>query len=268
MRAIREVRPDAQLVQTEDLGRIWSTPELETTCDLLNERRWLPYDLLCGTVDQFHPLFLYLRDAGIPEHEILWFRDNPCPPDIVGMNYYVTSDRFIDHRVDLYSENRRSGEGPFVDVEAVRVRAEGIAGFDSLLMEAWERYRLPIALTEVHLGCSVDEQIRWASEAWSGAIRARQAGADCLALTFWALLGSFFWNTLVTSSEGHYEPGVFDVSAGTPVATDLAKIVAQCASGEMLDDPALSRQGWWRNPNRLLFHAPAEGSCTERELAA
>ncbi len=268
MRAIRTVRPDAQLLQTEDLGRTWSTPELAATCDLLNERRWLPFDLLCGTVDRHHLLYPYLLDAGMPEHEILWFRDNPCPPDTVGMNYYVTSDRFIDHRVELYSENRRSSEGLFVDVEAVRVRAEGIAGFDSLLMEAWERYGLPMALTEVHLGCSVDEQMRWAFEAWSGAVKARQAGADCRALTFWALLGSYFWNTLVTSAEGHYEPGVFNVSAGTAVATELAKVVAQLANGERPQHPALSRRGWWRDPSRLHFHTAAESSCSEPELAA
>ena len=102
MRAIRQVRPDAQLLQTADAGRVYSTPELAATCDLLNERRWLQIDLLCGRVDQQHPLFTYICDSGIPEAEILWFRDNPCPPSIVGLNYYVTSDRFLDHRLALH----------------------------------------------------------------------------------------------------------------------------------------------------------------------
>jgi beta-glucosidase/6-phospho-beta-glucosidase/beta-galactosidase len=258
MRAIREVRSDAQLLQTEDLGCIWSTPELADTCDLLNERRWLPFDLLCGKVDHGHPLFSYMRDAGIGDDEILWFRDNPCPPTTVGVNYYLTSDRFLDHRREIYPSNSGSAEGPFVDVEAVRVRPEGIAGFDTLLIDAAERYRLPVAISEVHLGGEVDEQIRWAVEAWEGAMQARRMGANCVAITFWALLGSFFWNKLVTEDNGHYEPGVFDVSSGAPVSTALADVVSQLARGERPDHPALREQGWWRRPSRIHFAVPAE----------
>ena len=43
-----------------------------------------------------------------------------------------------------------------------------------MLLEAWKRYRIPVAITEVHLGGDpVDEQIRWAADAWEGVIEAR-----------------------------------------------------------------------------------------------
>ena len=51
MRAIREVNPAAQLVQTEDIGKTYSTPALAYQADFENERRWLSFDLLCGRVD-------------------------------------------------------------------------------------------------------------------------------------------------------------------------------------------------------------------------
>lgn len=257
MRAIRKVQPDAALIQTEDLGRVWGTAPLASTCDLWNERRWLPFDLLCGMVDRDHALFSYMVEAGIAERDILFFRDNPCPPQVLGMNYYLTSDRFIDHRLHLYPHNRRSSEGAFADVEAVRIHHRGIVGFESVLHETWARYKLPIALTEVHLGCSVDEQIRWAFEAWEGATKARDAGVNCVALTFWALLGSFFWDTLVTSEDGAYEPGVFDITRGAPIPTELAEIVAQLGRGESPWNPALSRQGWWRDESRLHYRCLA-----------
>jgi len=255
MRAIRAVRPDAVLIQTDDLGRVWSTPELAETSTLFSERQWLAYDLLLGLVNRFHPLFEYLRDGSLTEREIFWFSDNPCPPGVIGINYYVTSDRFLDHRLHLYSERYRSAEGPFVDLEAVRVRPEGIQGFETVLREAHARYGLPVAITEVHLGDCVDEQIRWAASAWHAAQRAQKSGVDCRAVTFWALLGSYYWNALVTRNNGHYEPGVFDVSSGTPRATDLAEIVRQCARGEPLHHPALDHAGWWRQQSRL--YAPA-----------
>jgi dTDP-4-dehydrorhamnose reductase len=258
MRAIRNVRSDAQLVQTEDMGFVWSTPELSATAALFSERRWLAYDLLCGTVDRLHPLYDYVLRAGISDEEIFWFADNPCPPDILGVNYYVTSDRFLDHRVNRYPARYRSAEGRFVDLEAVRVRPEGIQGFETVLLEAHERYGLPLAITEVHLGDRVEEQIRWAAEAWNGAARARDAAVSCRAVTFWALLGSYFWNELVTVENGHYEPGVFELLRSKPHPTALAELVRQCARGETVRHPALAEAGWWRQPGRIQYDIDAE----------
>lgn len=263
MEAIRKVRADARLLQTEDLGKTWATEEFSRMGDLLSERRWLPFDLLTGTVDRQHPLYGYIARSGIPEAEIMWFRDHPSPPDVLGVNYYVTSDRFLDHRLDRYPASLHSAEGPFADLEAVRVRREGIQGFGPILMEAHRRYHLPIAITEVHLGDQVDEQIRWAAEAWHAMQNAQRAGVDCKAFTFWALLGSYFWNVLVTRDNGHYEPGVFNVPAGTrrpgePAQTALAEIVRQCARGEELSHPALRGSGWWQHSNRLEYNLEAE----------
>ncbi len=253
MREIRRVRPDARLVQTDDFGCIWSTPELLGKCWQMSERRWFALDLLCGRVDRFHPLFTYAVNAGISAHELMWFADHPCPPDVIGLNYYLTSDRFLDHRVELYPQDRRSAEGPFVDVEAVRVRPEGIAGFEQLLCQVWKRYKIPVAITEVHLGGSVDDQIRWAAEAWEGAQGARRTGVQCEAMTVWALFGSYFWNSLVTRNNGHYEPGVFDLRSGTPQETSMAALVRQISRGLAPSHPALGEPGWWRRPDRIHF---------------
>lgn len=253
MRAIRRIQPEAQLIQTDDVGRITGTSRLRDTWELLNERQWLPYDLLCGRVDRHHPLFSYMLQAGIPDRDILWFQDNPCPPSIVGLNYYVTSDRFLDHRLSLYPRGRRSAEGRFVDVEAVRVRDAGLAGVGSLLSHAWTRYGIPVAVTEVHIGCSVDEQIRWLADIWQDVAKVRREAVDCVALTVWALLGSFYWNQLVTRANGHYEPGVFEVIDDRPVPTPLSEVVAQIGRGEAPNHPFLESPGWWRSKQRTCF---------------
>jgi hypothetical protein len=115
------------------------------------------------------------------------------------------------------------------------------------------RYKIPVAITEVHLGGSVEEQIRWLGAAWDGLLRARKGGANCIALTVWALLGSFYWDQLVTCENGHYEPGTFDVSSGTPTLTELASVVAQIAGGRPPSHAALSRCGWWQQDSRVCF---------------
>jgi beta-glucosidase/6-phospho-beta-glucosidase/beta-galactosidase len=253
MRAIRRIRSDAKLIQTDDVGRILGTPELRSTWELLNLRQWLTFDLLCGSVDRHHPMFEYMRAEQISEEEIFWFAENACPPDVVGANYYLTSDRYLDHRVELYPSDRRSAEGHFVDVEAVRVLPETVVDVSELLTEAWKRYGVPVAITEVHLGCSVNEQIRWMAESWEGLLKARRSGVECVAMTAWALLGSYYWNQLVTCENGHYEPGVFEVRVGMPVATELAKVVKQIAAGKTPVHEALSQRGWWHHRERICL---------------
>src|SRR5690606_14959335 len=100
-------------------------------------------------------LWNYLLRSGASERELDWFAEYATPPDIVGGNYYITSERFLDERLDHYPPHLHGGNDRhrYVDVEAVRVRGEGIDGLAALLEEAWERYRLPLAVTEVHLGC-------------------------------------------------------------------------------------------------------------------
>lgn len=263
MEAIRRVRSDARLVQTDDVGSITSTPELRSTAELLDHRQWLTFDLLCGTVDRFHPMFEYMRGFGVPESDILWFHDHPCPPDVVGLNYYVTSDRFLDHRTDRYPQDFGSSEGPFVDVEAVRVAGCAVVDFGRPIRKGWSRYGLPVALTEVHLGGHPSEQIRWLVAAYRAAQRARSDGVQCVALTVWALLGSYFWNELVTRDNGHYEAGVFAVHNNALVPTPLADVVHQLARGNEPEHAALSEPGWWQRPERTCYPLAEPGGAEQ-----
>lgn len=255
MQAIREVNPAAQLVQTEDLGKTHSTPLLAYQAEFENERRWLSFDLLCGRLNRSTLIWNHLRDLGIDEAELEWFLDNPCPPDVLGINHYVTSERFLDERTERYPTWSHGGNGihNYADVEAVRVCAEGTAGPRVLLQEAWERYGLPLAVTEVHISCTREEQLRWLKEIWDGAVWLRHEGVDVRAVTAWSLLGAYDWNSLVTRGEGHYEPGVFDLRSPQPRPTAIARMVSDLARGREPDHPILDTPGWWHRPERLFY---------------
>ncbi|MBD2120587.1 family 1 glycosylhydrolase [Trichocoleus sp. FACHB-262] len=256
MQAIRQINPSAQLVQTEDLGKIFSTPLLAYQAEFENNRRWLSLDLLCGRVDREHPLWEYLRElVGIGEAELTWFLDHPCPPDIMGINRYLTSDRFLDERLERYPAHTHGGNGKhqYADVEAVRVCVEGICDAQILLKEVWDRYQLPIAVTEVHLGCTREEQLRWLKEIWEAAQQLRTDGVDIRAVTAWSLLGAYDWNSLLTRSDGYYEPGVFDLRSPQPRPTALAQMLRQLAEGNEFHHPLLAVPGWWQRPERLLY---------------
>ncbi len=254
MRAIREVNPNAKLVQTDDLSRTYGTPEMAEIANFFNERRWLAWDMLCGKIDPGHALWDYLLENGAGADELLWFKDNTCPPDIIGVNYYITSERWLDHRVERYPESHRTNYlgVPHADIECPRVLATPTPGIGPLLQETWDRYGLPVAVTEAHIDANREDQLRWLVEIWNAARKVQQGGADIRAVTVWALLGSFDWNCLVTECRGYYEPGPFDVRGPQPRPTAVANLMRELASGRPLAHPVLQGQGWWRRPGRFL----------------
>jgi dTDP-4-dehydrorhamnose reductase len=259
MRAIRAVNPAAKLVQTDDICKNYGTEPMQDLADFYNERRWLTWDLLCGKVDEQHALWDYLTGTGVDPAELLWFRDNTCPPDVIGVNYYATSERWLDHRYTRYPEHYHSDNGGLLhaNIETPRVLATPTPGIGPLLRETWERYGLPVAVTEAHIDANREDQLRWLLEIWNAAKAERMAGADIRAVTVWALLGSFDWNCLVTECKGYYEPGPFDVRGGEPRPTAVAAMMRELASGRPLSNPVLQGVGWWRRPERLYVQPVA-----------
>jgi dTDP-4-dehydrorhamnose reductase len=257
MRAIREITPEAQLVQTEDLGKTHTRRRLRYQAAFENERRWLTFDLLTGRVRGRHPLVSFLRFAGISTRELEALAENACPPDILGVNHYLTSERFLDERCAVYPSNTHGGNGRdrYADVEAVRVLSEGPDGPYALLREAWQRYRLPLAVTEAHLACTREQQLRWLDEIWRSARQLREEGVDIRAVTAWSAFGAHDWNSLLTRDAGVYESGLFDTRAPSPRPTALARMVQSLASGGSYDHPALQAPGWWRCDERLTYPA-------------
>lgn len=251
MRAIRQVNPDARLIQTEDLGRTYSTAALAAQAGHDNARRWLTWDLLTGRVTRGHTLWDSFRRHGF-EDRLRAIADDPCPPDVIGLNHYLTSDRFLDHRLQRYPAVLRGGNAQraYADVEACRVLTPAPQGLEGAIREAWARYRLPLAVTEVHNGCSREEQLRWFEEAWTTAAGLRAAGVDLRAVTAWALFGSVGWDTLLTGG-GRYEAGAFDVRGPVPRPTALARAIA--GSGGERSERSTGGTGWWHRELRLHY---------------
>ena len=180
------------------------------------------------------------------------------------MNHYLTSDRFLDHRVARYPVATHGGNGRsrYADVAAVRVLEPPPPGLAGTVREAWDRYGIPIAVTEVHNGCTRDEQMRWTAAAWDAAVALRARGVAVEAVTAWSLLGSAGWNTLLRDT-GVYEVGAYDVSSGGARPTALVPLLQGLGSGAERH-PVLAGTGWWRRPIRLL-HPPASRPAPMRD---
>ncbi len=277
MRAVRSVNPVARLVQTEDLGKTFSTSALADQAEFENQRRWLTFDLLSGHLNRQHPLWPYLHEVGISSRELGCFLDQPCPPDILGINHYITSERFLDERLERYPAYALAGssERPYADMPAVRASAQGVSGPGRLLREAWERYHVPLVVTEAQLKCTREEQMRWFTEIWrdADALR-RHEGVDVRAVTLWALLGAFNWTNLLTRDDpDSYEPGAFDLRAPEPRPTALAALARTLARDGDTDHPVLRASGWWKRADRFTCepaeaHQPLAPTVFQKESSA
>jgi dTDP-4-dehydrorhamnose reductase len=269
MRAIRSVNPRARLIQTEEPGKAWGTPAMAALTALHNERRWLTWDLLCGHVDRHHPLWDYLAGAGIATSELLWFRDHPCAPDLLGVQHDVASERWFDHRGERFPPRclRTFAGSAYADSEAVRALATPPPGIAALLLEAWERYRLPLALTEARIDANREDQLRWLLEMWQGACEARARGADVRALAVYPLLGCYDWRHLASRQRGSYDAGAFAVRGAHARPTALAQLVRELADGRAPSSAVLAQPGWWRAPARLHCQPVASNSVVA-ELSA
>src|SRR4051812_32820035 len=226
MQAVRTVNPRARFVSTEDIAYTFSTPKLAYQADFENLRRWASLDLLCGTAEEWSPFWSWALHNGADRRDLAWFRENEAPPDVIGLNHYPTSQRYLDERLGDYPLWSHGGNGHhrYADVEAVRARGEGIRRIGTLLRETALRYRRPVAVTECHIWSTREQQMRWLADVWNDAARERERGTDVRAVTIWALLGTFDWDRLVVEEGTHYESGVYDVRGGTPRETALAPI--------------------------------------------
>ncbi len=123
MEAILSVNPLAKLIQTEDLGKSHSTPLLGYQADFENCRRLLTFDILTGRLQPGHPQYDYMLGCGIRKEEIDFFQIHRFKPYILGLNYYITSERWLDESLEKYLSSNawwqrktqicryRSGEG-------------------------------------------------------------------------------------------------------------------------------------------------------------
>ena len=256
MREIKKIIPGAKLLQTEDLGKCHGIEKLHYQCNFENERRWISLDILTGKLMDNKTMCKFFRhSAQVPQSTLDYFSENFYSPDIIGINHYITSERFLDDDREKYPQwsHAHNGKHNYSDVDILRADLHKREGHYKILKSVTDRYNLPIALTEVHLGSPREAQLRWFMEAYEACAKLKRDGVDIRAITAWSLLGAYDWNSLLTQKNNFYESGAFDVRGGQPRPTAIAHLIQQLCENKSPDHPVLQADGWWKNHDHVHF---------------
>ena len=183
IRAIRRAKPDA-IVLLCDAAENYKSRNQELSAEVArrNLRRFIVMDLLLGRVDQNHPLYSWLTSYGFSELDLEWFRTNPQPPDVIGLDYYPHSD----WQLETTSGGVRQR------------RAENPVGIYGVATAYWNRYGIPLMLTETSVeGKPINREI-WLESNVDHIRRLREDGIPMLGLIWWPMLDQIDWDGAMT----------------------------------------------------------------------
>lgn len=190
VRALRETMSSVEIVlcdaleftRTEDgCNQIANTEllkRLEEDVVLRNGRRHIVLDLITGRVDQEHPLHSWLVQNGFPATDTNWFLRNAVEIDVLGLDYYAHSE------IELYPhENHYRQRVP-----------QKLAGLYNTVRDYWQRYRLPIMITETNCYGDDEKRREWLRFTVEDICKLRAEGVPVIGYTWWPLLDHLDWD--------------------------------------------------------------------------
>jgi beta-glucosidase/6-phospho-beta-glucosidase/beta-galactosidase len=145
------------------------------------QRDLLIEDLVCGLVDDNHPLLDYILRLGFPEPQLTWHRDHLARPDVMGVNYYP------------HLSTGAVVEVPSVDDLAPPRGLAGVAGLEEVLRRFATRYEAPVMVTETSARAEGDTQLRWLEDSVAQILALRSEGFPVVGYTWFPLFDLFDW---------------------------------------------------------------------------
>jgi beta-glucosidase len=181
IKAIKSAQPSAIIAHVE-ATHVWETedPDLVAHRDALRHRNFLPTDLILGRVTPDHVLYPWLIDMGIDAGILARFQE-PCPkPDLIGVNFYpeLSCRELVN-----------------IDGNPVGVAFNGWdAGLRQITAEFWERYGIPVFISETAVEGTPEHLSSWIETVVSTAASMRADGIDLRGVTWWPLFDFVDWS--------------------------------------------------------------------------
>jgi beta-glucosidase/6-phospho-beta-glucosidase/beta-galactosidase len=230
IRAIRQAQPEATVLLCDHVENYKTRDAtLENEVRRRNLRRFLALDLLTGRVDSAHPLHRWITAYGFSELDLEWFRLNPQAPDVLGLDYYPSSESSLERVGDAVR----------------RKHADSPAGLYQLAQVYYARYGKPMMVTETSIeGKPINREI-WLDTVVEDCRRLRAEGVPMIGCFWWPAIDQLDWDGALTHRVGKiHEVGLLSLRReadgtlsrhATALAEQYALLAAQGdqAAGEL-----------------------------------
>jgi beta-glucosidase/6-phospho-beta-glucosidase/beta-galactosidase len=174
---IKLEQPDAEIVHVDAGFRYAGTVFPRLPKAVLDEWRFVATDLFMGRIGEQGLMFDYLTQHGMSADRIAWFRENGQKVDVMGVNYYPA--------FSTVSFDEKGNEYP---VET------GVAGFEDMLRTYWDRYGIPMVVTETSRNESPESKEEWLHQSISALQTLRSEGIDVRGYTWFPFFDLIDWS--------------------------------------------------------------------------
>jgi beta-glucosidase/6-phospho-beta-glucosidase/beta-galactosidase len=181
VRAIKEIDPDAVMFHVEATGMTRTArKDLEVLAREEKDRGHICFDLITGRVHENHQLFTWLVRNGASPDALDEIEANGINLDVLGLNFYPqwsTKLLYIDKKGRLaFSETEPEGNG-----------------FRELIADHYERYKVPVMITETSAVGSNEIRERWLESSVSMIKSLREDGVPVIGYTWFPLFTMIDW---------------------------------------------------------------------------
>lgn len=178
-RAILSVQPQATTVQVEAVGWRWAKDgRLAARAALENAAQFLAFDLATGRVDESHLFYPYLLEHGVSDCDLEWHRTNAVQFDVFGANFYPWSySPLVERRGRIvFPEHATPG-----------------AALGEVLSAIYDRYRMPVMVTETSANAAVAGRQVWMDDTIAAVRDLRRGGVPVVGYTWFPMLSLYRW---------------------------------------------------------------------------
>jgi len=178
---IKEIDSSAVMVHVEATGLNRTvSDDLRSLAREEEMRGFLCLDLISGRLDHNHELFTWLvRNGAVPD-SLVELEKSRCEIDVVGLNFYPqwsTRQLYIDKKGRLaFRETEREGEG-----------------FEELIAKYYERYKVPVMITETSAVGPDEVRERWLESSVAVVKKMRAAGIPIIGYTWFPMFTMIDW---------------------------------------------------------------------------
>jgi beta-glucosidase len=179
-RALTQVDPEIVRMHV-DATDFYETanPDLFATREFKHGLVFLPLDLITGGMTPDNPMWDWVRRQKASDSDLEWFQQNKVTPDLLGINLYPMFSRRLIKKVG----NRTRFSAAYGNADLVT----------SLVNMYWQRYRLPLVISETASRGSVKRRIEWLRDSMQAVRSAREEGIPVLGYTWWPMFSLIGW---------------------------------------------------------------------------